>query len=98
MLKCKNLKMGTRSKAQFTLTIRKVSVYIASKGKRFYGHFVYFFVLVVWNIINLAEIGMWGDQSKKTVLSVKFSLYWTIMQNFPDKILHQPFATDSKPL
>ena len=29
MLKRKNLKMGTSSKAQFTLTIRTVSVYIA---------------------------------------------------------------------
>ena len=29
MLKSKNLKMGTSSKAQFTLTVRIVSVYIA---------------------------------------------------------------------
>ena len=29
MLKSKNLKMGTRSKAQFTLTVRTVGVYIA---------------------------------------------------------------------
>ena len=29
MLKSKNLKMGTSSKAQFTLTVRTVSVYIA---------------------------------------------------------------------
>ena len=29
MLKNKNLKMGTSSKAQFTLTVRTVSVYIA---------------------------------------------------------------------
>ena len=29
MLKSKNLKMGTGSKAQFTLTVRTVSVYIA---------------------------------------------------------------------
>ena len=29
MLKTKNLEMGTRSKAQFTLTVRTVSVYIA---------------------------------------------------------------------
>ena len=29
MLKSKNLKMGTSSKAQFTLTVRMVSVYIA---------------------------------------------------------------------
>ena len=29
MLKSKNLKMGTSSKAQFTLTVRPVSVYIA---------------------------------------------------------------------
>ena len=28
MLKSKNLKMGTNSKAQFTLTVRMVSVYI----------------------------------------------------------------------
>ena len=28
MLKSKNLKMGTSSKAQFTLTVRMVSVYI----------------------------------------------------------------------
>ena len=29
MLKSKNLKMGTSSKAQFTLTVRTASVYIA---------------------------------------------------------------------
>ena len=29
MLKSKNLKMGTSSKAQFTLTVRTVGVYIA---------------------------------------------------------------------
>ena len=29
MLKSKNLKMGTSSKAQFTLTVRTVSVFIA---------------------------------------------------------------------
>ena len=29
MLKSRNLKMGTSSKAQFTLTVRTVSVYIA---------------------------------------------------------------------
>ena len=29
MLKSKNLKMGTSSEAQFTLTVRTVSVYIA---------------------------------------------------------------------
>ena len=29
MLKSKNLKMGTSSKAQFTLTVRTVNVYIA---------------------------------------------------------------------
>ena len=29
MLKSKNLKIGTGSKAQFTLTVRAVSVYIA---------------------------------------------------------------------
>ena len=29
MLKSKNRKMGTRSKAQFTLTVRTVGVYIA---------------------------------------------------------------------
>ena len=38
MLKSKNLKMGFSSKAQFTLTVRMVSVYIAN------GHFVYFIV------------------------------------------------------
>ena len=30
MLKSKNFKMGTSSKAQFTLTVRTVSVYIAN--------------------------------------------------------------------
>ena len=29
MIKCNNLKMGTSGKAQFTLTVRMVSVYIA---------------------------------------------------------------------
>ena len=42
MLKSKNLKIGTSSNAQFTLTVRTVSVYIA-KAKD--GHFVYFIVL-----------------------------------------------------
>ena len=46
MLKSKNLKMGTSSEAQFTLTVRTVSVYIA-KAKRFDGHFVYFIILEV---------------------------------------------------
>ena len=46
MLKSKNLKMGTSSKTQFTLTVRAVSVGVA-KGKRFDGHFVYFFALGV---------------------------------------------------
>ena len=32
MLKSKNLKMGTSSKAQFTLTVRTVSVYIAKSN------------------------------------------------------------------
>ena len=36
MLKSKNLKMGTSSKAQFTLTVRTVSVYIA-KGNVLMG-------------------------------------------------------------
>ena len=45
MLKSKNLKMGTSSKVQFTLTVRMVSVYIAKALKRFDGHFVYFMVL-----------------------------------------------------
>ena len=46
MLKSKNLKMGTGSKAQFTLTVRRVSVYIC-KGKRFDEHFAYFIALGV---------------------------------------------------
>ena len=36
MLKSKNLKMGTSRKAQFTLTVRTVSVYIA-KANVFMG-------------------------------------------------------------
>ena len=32
MLKSKNLKMGTSSKAQFTLTVRTVSVHIAKEN------------------------------------------------------------------
>ena len=38
MLKSKNLKMGTSSQAQFTLTVRTVGAYIA-KANRFDGHF-----------------------------------------------------------
>ena len=45
MLKSKNLKMGTSSNAEFTLTVRMVSVYC--QGKRFDGHFVYFIALGV---------------------------------------------------
>ena len=56
MLKSKNLKMGTSSKARFTLTVRTVNFYIA-KSKRFDGLFVYFIVLGVCNTINLTEIG-----------------------------------------
>ena len=44
MLKTKNNKMGTSSKAQFTLTVRMASVYIC-EGKPFDRHFVYFIVL-----------------------------------------------------
>ena len=47
MLKSKNLKMGTSSKAQFTLTVRTVSACLYRKGKRFDGHFVYFILLGV---------------------------------------------------
>ena len=53
MLKSKNLKMCTSSKAQFTLTVTMVSVYY--KGKRFDWHFVYFIVLGDRNIIILTE-------------------------------------------
>ena len=34
MLKSKNLKMGTSSKAQFTLTVRTVSVFFSKKPAR----------------------------------------------------------------
>ena len=40
MLKSKNLKMGTRSKAQFTLTVRMVSIYIVLMG--------ILFILLYW--------------------------------------------------
>ena len=46
MLKSKNLKMGTSSKAQVTLTVGTVSVYIA-KANVLMGIFVYFTVLRV---------------------------------------------------
>ena len=46
MLKSKNLKVGTSSEAQFTLTVRTASVYYC-QGKRFDGHFVCFVVLGV---------------------------------------------------
>ena len=53
MLKSKNLKIGTSSKAQFTLTVRTVSVYIAKANVLFIllcffcfdGRFVYFIVV-----------------------------------------------------
>ena len=45
MLKSKNLKMGTRGKAQFTLTVITASVYVAKANVD--GHFVYFIVLEV---------------------------------------------------
>ena len=44
MLKSKTLKMGTSSKAQFTLTVRTVSVYIA-KGNVLMG---ILFILLYW--------------------------------------------------
>ena len=44
MLKSKNLKMGTSSKAQFTLTVRMVSVYIV-KATVFMG---ILFILLYW--------------------------------------------------
>ena len=46
-LKSNNLKMGTSSKAQFTLTVRIVSVYIAKANVLMGMHFVYFIVLGV---------------------------------------------------
>ena len=46
MLKGNNLKMGTSNKAQFTLTVRTVGVYIA-KAVVLMGKFVYFIVLGV---------------------------------------------------
>ena len=45
MLKSKNLKMGTSSKAQFTLTVRTVSVYIAKVNVLMGILFIYFCVL-----------------------------------------------------
>ena len=53
MLKSKNLKMGTSSKVQFTLTVRTVSAYIA-KANVLMG-ILYIFVVGVWNISNLTE-------------------------------------------
>ena len=50
-----NLKMGTSSKAQFTLTVRTVSVYIA-KANALMGILVFFIVLGVRNVTNLTEI------------------------------------------
>ena len=44
MLKSKNLKMGTRGKAQFKLTVRIVCAYIA-KANILMGIFFYFIVL-----------------------------------------------------
>ena len=46
MLKSKNFKMGTNSKAQFTLTVRTVNVYIA-KANVLMGILFIFFVLGV---------------------------------------------------
>ena len=71
MLKSKNLKMGTNSKAQFALTVRTVSVYIAKENVLF-GHFVYFIVLGVWNIINLTEADFflwWIELTLRTKIS-----------------------------
>ena len=45
MLKSKNLKMGTKSKAQFTLTARTVSVYVA-KANVLMG--ILFILLYYW--------------------------------------------------
>ena len=56
MLKNKNFKMGTSCKAQFKLTVRNVGVYIVKANVLMHGHFVYFIVLGVRNIINLTEI------------------------------------------
>ena len=46
MLKSKNLKMGTNSKAQFTLTVRMVSVYIA-KANVLMGILVWVYFIVL---------------------------------------------------
>ena len=49
MLKSKNLKMGTSTKAQFTLTVRTVSVYIA-KANVLMG---ILFILLYWGFETL---------------------------------------------
>ena len=55
MLKRKNLKMGTSSKAQFKLTVRMVSVYIAKANVLMGILFILLTVLGICNIINLTE-------------------------------------------
>ena len=70
MLKSKNLKMGISSKAQFTLTVRTVSVSIA-KAKVLMG-ILYFIVLGVRNIINLTETDIflwWIELTLRTKVS-----------------------------
>ena len=60
MLKSKNLKMGTSSKAQFTLTVRTVTVYIA-KANVLTGILFILLYQGGLNISNLTEIDFFSS-------------------------------------
>ena len=62
MLKSKNLEMGTSSKAQFTLTVRTVSVYIA-KANVLMGILLILLYLGFQKIINVTEIDFFSGGS-----------------------------------
>ena len=72
MLKSKNLKMGTSSKAQFTLTVRTVTVYIA-KANVLMGILFILLYQGSLNISNLTEIDCfflwWIELTLRTKIS-----------------------------
>ena len=66
MLKSKNLKMGTSSKAQFTLTVRTVSVHIAKENVLMAEYDI---PVSVHSEISILKL--WPTREEKAILFVK---------------------------
>ena len=63
MLKSKNLKLGTSSKAQFTLTVRTVSAYIAKANALMGILFIFCTRGLKHHFINLTELDLFSGRS-----------------------------------